>query len=213
VLTRFVCLANSLKEGGRCIAGIELDDQHQPVFFRGRPKWIRPVWTTEHGEIPLHMAIAFDTLDILEMNVTGSKADGYQSENVSFVPPLRKVGAFDIKGLEVLCDDRIDLFGNHGKAISTDNIGALDHSLVLLGVHHLQVENRINVNRRNKPQVRACFEHHGTMYDLPLTDPIFRGKIFENPNELALIERVHLCVSIGIAWEGWHYKLVAGVFY
>ena len=120
-----MCLANSLKEGGRCIAGIELDDQHQPVFFRGRPKWIRPVWTTEHGEIPIHMAIAFDTLDILEMNVTGSKADGYQSENVSFEPPLRKVGTFDIKGLEALCDDRIDLIGNHGKAIATDNIGAL----------------------------------------------------------------------------------------
>ena len=75
MLTRFVCLANSLKEGGRCIAGIELDEQHQPVFFQERPKWIRPVWTTEHGEIPLHMAIAFDTLDILEMNVTGSKAE------------------------------------------------------------------------------------------------------------------------------------------
>jgi len=213
MLTRFVCLANSLKEGGRCIAGIELDEQHQPVFFQERPKWIRPVWTTEHGEIPLHMAIAFDTLDILEMNVTGSKADGYQSENVSFESPLRKVGTFDVKGLEAFCDDRINLFGNHGKAIAIDKIGALDHSLVLLGVNHLHVENRISENRRNKPQIRACFEHHGTMYDLPLTDPIFREKIIENPDELAHRERIYLCVSIGIAWEGWHYKLVAGVFY
>jgi hypothetical protein len=26
-------------------------------------------------------------------------------------------------------------------------------------------------------------------------------------------ERIYLCVSIGIPYEGWHYKLVAGVFY
>ena len=39
MLTKFVCLANSFKEGGRCMAGIELDSESNPVFEKGKPKW------------------------------------------------------------------------------------------------------------------------------------------------------------------------------
>jgi hypothetical protein len=38
--TRFVCLANSFKEGGRCLAGIELDNNNNPIIENGHPKWI-----------------------------------------------------------------------------------------------------------------------------------------------------------------------------
>src|SRR5690242_9811826 len=130
MITRFVCLANSLKEGGRCIAGIELDQFHQPIFQNDLPKWIRPVCPTEYGEIPIQHAIAFDLLDVLEMNMTGPKAISYQSENVSFDPPFRKVGTFNMAGLASVCDQRCTLFGNRGKAISVDSISELDHSLV-----------------------------------------------------------------------------------
>ena len=37
--TRFVCLANSFKEGGRCFAGIELDANNKPLLVNGHPKW------------------------------------------------------------------------------------------------------------------------------------------------------------------------------
>lgn len=213
MVTRFVCLANSLKEGGRCVAGIELDANHHPVFCNGLPKWIRPVCPTDHGEIPIQHTIAFDLLDILEMNVTGSKAQGYQSENVDFEPPFTKVGVFGLPCLAPLCDQRNTIFGNHGKAISVESISALDHSLVLLRTKHLHVEFRKSESRKNKPQLRAGFEHHGILYDLPVTDPIFRERIIDNPYMLEDIDTIYLCVSIGIAWEGWHYKLVAGVFY
>ena len=213
MVTRFVCLANSLKEGGRCVAGIELDANHHPVFHNGLPKWVRPVCPTDHGEIPIQHAIAFDLLDILEMNVTGSKAAGYQSENVSFDPPFVKVGTFKMNGLAFLSDKRNTLFGNYGKAISVESISELDHSLALLHTRQLHTEFRSTEGRRNKPQLRAGFEHHGTYYDLPITDPIFRERLLDNPHELDDREDIYLCVSIGIPWEGWHYKLVAGVFY
>jgi hypothetical protein len=32
---RFVCLANSFKEGGRCLAGIELDNNNNPKIENG----------------------------------------------------------------------------------------------------------------------------------------------------------------------------------
>jgi len=41
MLTRFVCLANSFKEGGRCLAGIVLDNNNKPVIENALPKWIR----------------------------------------------------------------------------------------------------------------------------------------------------------------------------
>jgi len=44
--TRLVCLSNSNKLGGRCLAGIELDNQNNPVIIYGRPKWIRPICNT-----------------------------------------------------------------------------------------------------------------------------------------------------------------------
>ena len=49
--TRFVCLANSYKEGGRCIAGIELDENDEPIMVDGHPKWIRPVSESRFGEL------------------------------------------------------------------------------------------------------------------------------------------------------------------
>ena len=57
--TKFICLANSFKEGGRCIAGIELDANNIPVIIDNRPKWIRPVCNTEHGEVPINIAEPF----------------------------------------------------------------------------------------------------------------------------------------------------------
>jgi hypothetical protein len=82
--TRIICLANSFKEGGRCLAGIDLDNNNQPVYENGRPKWIRPVCNTPHGEIPNHWVQLFQLLNIVEFEATESKAEGYQSENVAF---------------------------------------------------------------------------------------------------------------------------------
>ena len=83
--TRFVCLANSFKEGGRCMAGIELDENNNPKLVNIHPVWIRPICKTLNGEIPNAIATPFNVLDIIEMEVTGhpEKRD-YQSENVFF---------------------------------------------------------------------------------------------------------------------------------
>ena len=64
---RFVCLANSFKEGGRCLAGIELDTDGNLLMINGHPKWIRPVCNTDHGEVPNEIAGSFQILDIIEI--------------------------------------------------------------------------------------------------------------------------------------------------
>ncbi|PGH39408.1 MAG: hypothetical protein CRN43_09275 [Candidatus Nephrothrix sp. EaCA] len=70
---KFICVANSRKEGGRCAAGIEVDSDDKPITINGRPKWSRPIGNTPHGEIPNHLAAPFRLLKIIELEVTEIK--------------------------------------------------------------------------------------------------------------------------------------------
>jgi hypothetical protein len=212
--TVFVCLANSLKEGGKCIAGIELDEFYNPVIVEGQPKWIRPVCPTTHGEVPEWIAAPFDLLDILSVDGIVTKPEGYQCENVLFDQRcIHAIGKFPCSRLSELCHASDFIFGNQGKAISEEAIVGLDHSLMFICVEEFAPVKLVNINRRNKPQIRMHFRYQGVDYDFPVTDPFFRYAFEENPKLLEEKKEIYLCVSIGIAWEGWHYKLVAGVFY
>ncbi|MDQ6762494.1 MAG: hypothetical protein M3015_07690 [Bacteroidota bacterium] len=125
MLSRFVCLANSFKEGGRCLAGIELDNNNEPVVTGGQAKWIRPVCsTTPHGEVHTHLVAYLNLLDIIEIDVTGQPAEkNYQSENVFFAENSIKVlGRYDLENLNGICDSRNLIFGNRGKALSEEAI-------------------------------------------------------------------------------------------
>ncbi len=212
--THFVCLANSLKEGGRCIADIELDIHNKPIIQNGRPKWIRPVCNTEHGEVPIHIAYPFDLLDIIMLDVIECKPSHFQTENVSFdTNTIQKAGTFDQNELIHFCEDRINLFGNRGKAVSQESIHDLHHSLALLSVNKFNVYEKIYPAKPSRPQVRISFEYKGSVYDIPVTDPMFRDKFAMNKNVLKDIHQVYLCTSLGILWEGWYHKLCAGIIY
>ena len=68
----FVCLANSYKHGGRCIAGVEVEwiHEHWRIVRNeyGCPKWIRPLSRqTGTGEIPKELALNFMTLEIVKL--------------------------------------------------------------------------------------------------------------------------------------------------
>lgn len=212
--TKFICLANSIKEGGRCMAGIELDGNNNPIFVNNRPKWVRPVCNTPHGEVPNSLAEPFNILDIIELEVTGYRANGYQSENIDFNEnSMRLSGNFNIDNLVPLCDNRSLIFANRGKAVSIEQITQLDHSLVLISVTEFEVERKIYPDKPGKPQLRLVFKYNDNEYDLPITDSSFRVGFDRNPDLLHGINQVYLCLSLGIEWENWYYKLVAGIIY
>lgn len=213
--TRFVCLANSFKEGGRCVAGIELDLRNNPTIFSGKPKWIRPVYTTtEHGQIPNHIAEPFQILDILEIELTGVKPEGYQSENVTFkANSLKKIGNFNRETLINLCENRTLIFGNKGKAVSHDSIGYLNYSLMLVDVSQFEIVQVVYDDHLNKPKFRIVFNHNHVRYDLPITDPVFLHSYQANKNLLANTKKLVLTLSLGVVFENWYYKLIAGVIF
>ena len=131
--TQFVCLANSYKEGGRCVAGIVLKNG-KPVIRNGKPKWIRPVCETIHGEIPTHLVSHIKLLDIVEIEVTVSKPDSYQSENVLFdTNSIKIAGKFPTNNVGSLCDNsQTALFGNKGRGVTPKNAQLLSTSLRII---------------------------------------------------------------------------------
>lgn len=215
----FVCLANSRKYSGRCIAGIEL--ARGPNGYRvvrdgsGSPRWIRPVSGEEHGQVTPLLVDQIRLLDLVELDVTQPLAQGYQSENCLFDPPsLRAVESLIYT--PPLIDSFIPpnlsvLFGNRGKAIPADKIADIDHSLVFIKPETLEV--RTEVTQRGKEQIRGHFVFAGHPYDLPITDIEFIGAYSDNSAVLDDYTHYYLTISLGLAYEGWHYKLIAGVVY
>jgi len=211
MLTRFVCLANSFKEGGRCIAGIVLDNDNNPVFKNGRPKWIRPVCKTLHGQVYTHLVSHLHILDIIEIKVTAYPEQTYQSENVYFNENTIKVaGKFNKTNLNAICDIDKMIFGNTGRAVHQEEIDLLDHSLMLIHADDIKVVKKPG-DHPHRPKLRLLFSYRQVDYDFPITDPAFIQRYHTNPVFHQTIKELLLCVSLGIVFNEWHYKLVAGI--
>lgn len=211
--TRFVCLANSFKEGGRCLAGIELNDNNTPKKVNGSPKWIRPICETEHGEVPTHLVSHIKILDIIEIDVTSRPEEtNYQSENVFFnEDSIEVVDTFDLTQLDQLCDNKPLVFGNRGKAVSSEAIGNLRYSLMLIKTSTFEVIQKTYEDKPNKPQSRLVFTYNNHQYDLPITDPVFLHNYQSNSDFLEGESTIFVSLSLGVEWSDWYYKLVAGI--
>lgn len=211
--TRFVCLANSYKEGGRCVAGIELDPDNNPKLKNGNHKWVRPICNTLHGEIPTDLVAQLNLLDIIEIDTTDYPEEkNYQSENVYFLENSIKVtGKFSADQIDSLVDKRKLIFDSRGKALSEEFIEGLSYSLMFIRTNEFQVLSKPSEDRAKKVQVRMLFCYHRNEYDFPVTDPVFLHKYQVNRNFINQYNEANLCVSVGIPWNNWHYKLVAGI--
>jgi len=207
---RIVCLANSIKTGGRCLAGIQLDAANKPIFSRGKPKWIRPISKLGHGEVPTACAEPFELLDVIEFEAGMPQPEGNQSENVHCVlGSFRKAGVFPRDNLAVLCDRSEKIFGNRGKAVSEDDENGPNYSLMLISVPEFRTKSVVYPDRPNNYQTRIEFTHSGTQYDLPVTDPLFLLTYDQFAEQVTCQQ--YLCLSLGTLHNHWYYKLIAGV--
>ena len=206
-------LAKSKKHGGRCIAGVEVmqkDGRYTILRDKGEPRWIRPVTRSGHGEVPSELVSKLNLLDIVEFPDLRPKPDGFQSENFTSGSLKPRLVARLSKTASVL-DEFVTtrtgpLFGNRGKAIIAGKIGDLDHSLLLVAADDAEFEATTNV--KGNPQLRVRFTYDSVEYDLPVTDPEFQDLFSEGLS----FTSCYLTLSVGVENEGWHSKLVAGVF-
>lgn len=213
---KILCLANSFKESGRCLAGIQLNAYYQPVMNGKRPVWIRPICNTQHGQIPTYLCDHISILDVVEIGNVKMVGSSYQSENVNFdESSLEIVRSMD---KNILRDNLFDnnsmkaVFGNSGKAVAQKNIDKINHSLMFVKTSYYQAYQK-KYDDREHSQIRLQFQYNNNIYDLPVTDPKFLTLYGENSKILDNADEIFLVLSLGVPFQGWYYKLVATVIY
>jgi hypothetical protein len=218
----FVCLANSRKYSGRCIAGIELvegSDGHLHIVRNpeNNPKWIRPVSQNEFGELYNDWVRHIRLGDLIEIDMATSinlYGHQFQSENIPFQPDSMAVKAHLTLNPErlskIAINDKTPLFGCRRTAIPTERAVSLGRSLQCIRVQNAQLHWRDELGRR--PQERLRFSYNDTEYDLPMTDIEFLEKYLLDEKILEKANDVYLTVSLGLPFGGKMYKLAAGIF-
>jgi len=222
----FLCLANSRKEGGRCVAGIRLDDF----------SWFRPVSDNEHGELdPSHYILddgnEASILDIIRMDFIDHQPEPHQPENwlIDDNYQWELIERIDKEKAHVLLDNLLTtdvfLFGNQNDCVPYSEIEdyELDRSLCLIEPSDIFWE--ITKSRHGRRQTRAKFTFNDFDYNLVVTDPewesILRSLDFGEYSHDNLLfgkakhpgseDRILLTVSLGEPFNKKCYKLVAGV--
>lgn len=218
VVKRFVCLANSRKPGGRCVAGIELAEDK-------KLGWIRPTrqgglrdWDCRYPD-----GTALSARDLVAVSLVGPQPTGFQQENwlVSAALDWCKLGKVEWPDLVQLVDPIeplwIDDFhtrhGQHDR-IPTTMSQRLESSLRLIHVDRLKL--RVSQPGKDygdrKKKLQAGFAHAGKYYWLSVTDPAYEHEFLALTNGEYPLGESCLTVSMGEPHtDGFCYKLVAAI--
>ena len=219
-ISRIVCLANSRRAGGRCVAGKEL----QPD---GRPgPWVRPVSSRSSEEVSdLERQYADGSeprlLDVIEIPFFDPVPSGFQSENRRLDPARRwvKSGRIGWDDLPAWQDADAPLWtnGHHSGAGENDRVPVADanrhsDSLRLIRVDQLLVSVSEPARLSSLyPILRGHFHYNGADYRLRITDADRENGAIDLPyGEYPVGER-YLTISLGGAFEGYAYKLIAAI--
>ena len=218
---RIVCLANSRKLNGSCIAGKEL----LPDGTTG--SWIRPVSARGHEEVSLSECRCTDNsipqvLDVIEVPVVSPKPRDYQQENWLLDRERRWIKRHSISTgeLSAMSDPTNTLWTNnhstyHGLNDRVPEVDANDfrNSLYLIRVDSLQL--RVFAPGadfgNDKKRVQGRFPYNGTEYSLRVTDHDYEYEYVQQPVGLYAIGQCFLTISLGEPYEGYAYKLIAAV--
>jgi len=221
---QFVCLANSTKLGGRCIAGIRTDGGG----------WIRPVSRGPSGTLkPNHYKLdngfECDLLDLVEIEVSETSSQPHQPENYVLENTqwrlIRRLQPREaVEFIESFLVTGPDLLGNSSDRLDYQALESNPVSASLVVIEPTHVSWDFNVNPWGRIQRRTEFRHGGRLYDLSVSDPEWRKRMSQLPHGtygrdafgLSLDDRVFYTISLTEPFyqnnpAGECYKLVAAV--
>lgn len=218
-IRRLVCLANSTKKGGRCIAGKDVTSG----------EWVRPVGDRKsaavlYNEYKYQQQGCCKLLDVVDIPFLKAEARQHQTEN-----HVIDAGYYWTKRAELVWADlapyverpqSLWVNGTHTQPGLNDCIpeavaATLTSSLLLIQPQNFKVW--VGIERPGsqyaKRGVRGEFRYRGVDYGLRITDPdadtTFRGKEDGDYS----IENVYLCISLTEPFEHHRcHKLVAAIF-
>ena len=215
---RLICLANSRKNNGRCIAGIEIVNHKEPV-------WIRPVTSSLTGEVLESECIyslghPIRVLDILEVRLVGPQPKNYQQENWLIGPgrPWALLGRAKwadvdagISKSSTLWSDGDSSSSGANDRISDSALSGIHNSLRLIRVEHIELAVIAPYRGKGAPQLRAKFTYAQAAYSLVVTDPRYELSYRSREVGSYQIGPALLTISLGEPYKGHVYKLVAAI--
>ncbi len=217
---RIVCLANSRKLHGRCIAGREI--------VANRPTdWIRPVSGRENQEVSEYERQYQDgsdpvLLDVLDIPLLEHRPKDYQRENWLLDPEFywEKVDRLSWENLEPFSESGEDLWQNgfHTSNGINDQIPLIQamketSSLKLIRVDevrlHIFAPGQAFGN--SKRRVQAGFRFGDNDYALWVTDPDIERRYLAREDGYYDLDECYLTISLGEPFRENCHKLVAAV--
>ena len=212
----FICLANSLKRGGRCIAGVEVtldDERHWSVVRKrdGSPKWIRPIdKTTEFGEIMIGEAQTIPLLSVVRLtDVVPIPQQAHQEDvHYSMMSTIGRVSASASVLMQFVDDTHPVVFYGTDRAIDISTYASADHSLMFVHADTAEIASEI---KEDKTRYRMLLGYNGVAYDLSVTDPDYIDALNSGRACAGIQSDVYVTLSLGLVYEERHHKLVAAV--
>lgn len=216
-----LCLANSRKTSGRCIAGREL--------VNGKlGSWIRPVSARENAELSeedrrFQNGRDPRVLDIIGIPLLEAKPHAFQIENHLIDARYywsyegsatwdQVLAAIDGTGRPLWSNESSSYNGLHDRVPETEAVPK-EGSLRLISVRDLTVNVVIEGAEfgNGKRKVRGRFTHGGVQHYLSITDPVLERQYLAGENGVFQVGPAVLCISLSEPYQGFTYKLIAGV--
>ena len=217
---RIVCLANSRKLSGRCIAGRELI-----AGFPGR--WIRPVSAREHQEVSEYERQYKDgsdprPLDIIDIPLEKHQPRDYQQENWLLDPEYywRKVAKYSWNDLQKLSETDGTLWRNGDSSYNGKNDRitlqeATNETSSLKLIHVDKLRLRVYAPGAafgdSKRRVQGQFRFGNNYYALRITDPDIERAYLKCEDGNYNLGECYLTISLGEPYKSYCYKLIAAV--
>lgn len=219
---QFICLANSYKHSGRCIAGIELSKGADGLLRIVRnaehnPRWIQPISQSDFGELNSRWVQHIRLGDLVEIEITegGISSACFHQEKVAFNPKsinvVDKLELYQSRLTRLAIFDRLPLFNSKKAYIEVEDFQNLKSLFQFIKIYSPQLY--WFEERGKSPQEYLSFNYNDCQYDLPLTDIEFVEKYLQNNTILEKAKEIYICVSIGLPVAGKMHKIVAGIFW
>lgn len=214
---RILCLANSRKMSGRCVAGRE-------AVGNGWGAWIRPISAREHEEVSEEERRYESGADprvgeVIDLPLLEARLRTYQQENhlLDHTHYWVKVRASSWEDVRAALDPAPTALWENGHGtyngvndhVPLQRAETFDRSLYLVEPENFQVVVQVEVGGKRK--LRGDFVLRGQPYRLIITDPVVERRYLAGANGSFALDGSLLCVSLGEPFGGNAYKLVAAV--
>lgn len=222
---RILCLANSKKHSGRCVAGREM-------AAAGAGPWIRPVSARPSEEVSENERQYQDgsdpkLLDVIDVPLIRAAPHACQTENWLLDPGYywSRVRQADWAELLQFAEAPVTLWVNghgtyHGQhdEIPQAVADALPGSLYLIQVNRVDLHAFAPQEAFGNPKrrVQARFTHGGVGYAFWVTDPVVERAYLARPDGYHRLGECCLTISLGEPFQktngqSYRYKLVAAI--